>query len=208
MRSHLAELGLVADRGKPNLRTLLQVACDKSELGIPDAARFALQEIVEQIQVLQKRIDKLDHEILVRARRDEDSKRLMTIPGVGPMVAEAVRTLAPDPSEFKSSRHFAAWIGLTPKSHSSGGNEVLGHISKMGNRHLRSLLVVGAMAVLRHSKANNERNSWLLRLKQRRPFKVVAVALANKTARIIWALLMNGGIYNRPGSARYEAAYT
>lgn len=156
LRSHLAELGLVANRGKPNLRALLEVACDDSEVGIPDAARFALQEIVSQIEILQKRIDKLDHEILVRAKRDKDAKRLMTIPGVGPMIAEAVRTLAPDPGEFKSARHFAAWIGLTPKSHSSGGNEVLGRISKMGNRHLRSLLVVGAMAVLHHSKVNRE----------------------------------------------------
>jgi hypothetical protein len=116
--------------------------------------------------------------------------------------------LAPDPGEFKSTRHFAAWIGLTPRSHSSGGNKVVGHISKMGNRHLRSLLVVGAMAVLHHSKAKCEGDPWLLRLKQRPPFKVVAVALANKTARIIWALLMNGGIYTRPGRSPDGAANT
>lgn len=128
-------------------------------------------------------------------------RRLVTIPGVGAITAATVKALVPDPGGFKSGRHLAAWLGLTPKSHSSGGKERLGGISKMGNPELRSLLVVGATSVLRHARKNDKASIWLSALLARRPFKVVAVALANKMARIIWALLVKGGTYRRQGAS-------
>lgn len=120
---------------------------------------------------------------------------MATIPGVGAITAASIKALVPDPGGFKSARHFAAWLGLTPKPHSSGGKERLGGISKMGNPELRSLLVLGATSVLRHARSNAKAPKWLSSLLARRPFKVVAVALANKMARIIWALLTKGGTY-------------
>jgi len=140
-----------------------------------------------------RQIDKLERGIVAEAKRDEDMRLLTTIPGVGAITAATVKALVPDPDGFKSGRHFAAWLGLTPKSHSSGGKERLGGISKMGNPTLRSLLVCGATSVLRRVKGNEKAPQWLIGLLARRPFKVVAVALANKMARIIWALLTKGG---------------
>ena len=126
-------------------------------------------------------------------------RRLSTIPGVGPITAATLQALVPDPSAFKSGRHFAAWIGLTPRSNSSGGKERLGRISKMGNPALRSLLVVGATAVIMHARRGRGMSAWLAALLGRRPPKVVAIALANKMARIAWVLLAKGGVYeSRP----------
>ena len=133
-------------------------------------------------------------------------RRLTAIPGVGAITAASVKALVPDPDGFKSGRHFAAWLGLTPKSHSSGGKERLGGISKMGNPTLRSLLVCGATSVLRRAKGNDKAPRWLIGLLARRPFKVVAVALANKMARIIWALLTKGGTYRNTGAASSAAS--
>lgn len=136
--------------------------------------------------------------IVTEAKRDEDMRRLTTIPGVGAITAATIKALVPDPGGFKSARHFAAWVGLTPRPHSSGGKERLGGISKMGNPELRVLLVLGATAVLRIARNDDRARPWLKALLARRPFKVAAVALANKMARIIWALLNKGGIYHRP----------
>ncbi|MGN7737055.1 IS110 family transposase [Ensifer sp. 22564] len=195
LRGHLAELGIATGRGMANVRALTKLVGNGSEDGLPAAARFAMSEIADQIEFLQQRIAKLDHEILVRARDDGVTKRLMTVPGIGAITALAIKSLVHDPDSFKSARHFAAWIGLTPKSHSSGASQTLVGISKMGNSQLRTLLVTGAMSVLMHLKADDKTEPWLSRLKNRRPFKVAAVALANKTARIVWALLTKGGIY-------------
>jgi len=153
--------------------------------------------IADQIEALTEQINRLERAIVTAAKCDADMRRLTTIPGVGAITAATIKALVPDPGGFKSARHFAAWLGLTPRSHSSGGKERLGRISKMGNAELRTLLVVGATSVLRHARNDARARPWLKALLARRPFKVVAVALANKTARIIWALLNRGGIYRR-----------
>jgi transposase len=168
------------------------------ETRLPAAARFALMAVADQIDSLADQIDELERAIVTEAKRDEDMRRLTTIPGVGPITAATIKALVPDPGGFKSARHFAAWVGLTPKPHSSGGKERLGGISKMGNPELRVLLVLGATAVLRIARNDDRARPWLKALLARRPFKVAAVALANKMARIIWALLNKGGIYHRP----------
>ena len=140
----------------------------------------------------------MERQLVAEVRRDDDMRRLTTIPGIGPITAAAIKALVPDIAGFKSARHFAAWLGLTPKPHSSGGKERLGRISKMGNTTLRTLLVVGATAVLRHVRKGANGPQWLTGLLARRPAKVVAVALANKMARIVFALLTKGGEYRRP----------
>lgn len=137
-------------------------------------------------------------QIVIQAKQDDEMWRLATIPGVGAIIAMAVKAFVPDPAGFKSARHFAAWIGLIPKAHSSGGKERLGRISKMGNPVLRSLLTTGAASVLRHVQYHDRVWPWLKNMLTRRPFKVVAVALANKTAWMIWALLTRGGVYRDP----------
>ncbi|RXH34842.1 transposase, partial [Bradyrhizobium nanningense] len=143
---------------------------------------------------------------VVETKHDEDMRRLTTIPSVGAITAATIKALVPDPGRFKSARHFAAWLGLTPRPHSSGGKERLGGISKMGNPELRSLLVVGATAVLRGVRNDARARPWLKALLARRPFKVAAAAQANKTARIIWALLNKGGTYRRPDPLTAAAA--
>lgn len=198
LRAHMAELGIIAAAGIANIKTLAVIIRDETDTRLPPAARFALTGIVDQIEALAVRIDRLEREIVAQAKRDEDMRRLVTIPGVGAITAAAIKALVPDPGGFKSGRHFAAWMGLTPKPHSSGGKERLGRISKMGNPELRSLLVAGATSVLRHARNNEKALPWIRNLLARRPFKVVAVALANKMARIIWALLNRGGTYETP----------
>jgi transposase len=198
LRAHMGELGIIAPIGIANVKALAIIIRDEADTRLPAAARFALTEMVGQIELLAVRIDRLEREIVVRARQDADMRRLATIPGVGAIIAMAVKALVPDPGGFKSARHFAAWIGLTPKAHSSGGKERLGRISKMGNPELRSLLVTGAASVLRHVRTDDRARPWLRDLLARRPFKVVAVALANKMARTIWALLTRGGVYRNP----------
>ena len=201
LRAHMGELGIIAPTGIANVKALAAIIRDEDDARLPPAARFALTEIVDQIEMLAARIDKLEREIVVQARRDDDMRRLTTIPGVGAIIATAVKAFVPDPAGFKSARHFAAWIGLTPKAHSSGGKERLCRISKMGNRDLRSLLTTGAASVLRHVRYHDRVLPWLKGMLGRRPFKVVAVALANKIARMIWALLNKGGVYRNPITA-------
>jgi len=202
LRSHLGELGITSKRGFSSVKTLTAAVRDDNDAAIPDSARLALMMIVEQIDALSKRVEKLDREIRAQATSDETSKRLMTIPGVGPMTAAAVKSHVADPTFFKSARHFSAWIGLTPKSHSSGASQTIGRISKMGNKELRAALVMGAISVLSWIKEDDTSGSWLSRLRKRRPMKVAAVALANKNARIIWTLLVRGGTYQvKPKSA-------
>ncbi|MDV4182961.1 IS110 family transposase [Rhizobium brockwellii] len=201
LRSHLAEFGVATAQGTTGLQALIAIANDEQDDRIPASARFALHQILRQIEFLEENIARLDREIKARTKHDDDVKRLMTIPGVGPISAIAIKTLVPDPGGFKSARHFAAWIGLTPKSHSSGESQVLGNISRMGNGQLRALLVTGAMSVLASAKTDDKLSPWLAKLRKRRPFKVAAVALANKTARIVWALLVRGGNYTKSGSS-------
>jgi transposase len=199
LRTHLSELGIVATVGLSNVKGLIEIVRDEHSL--PELAFNALEHLASQIESFGRQISALDKQILALARRDPDMHRLMTIPGVGPVTAAAIRTAVPDISGFRTSRHFAAWLGLTPKVYSSGGSTYLGRISKMGNRALRTLLVGGATSALRVAKDDTVTGRWLLRLRQRRPYKVVAVALANKTARVIWALLTKGGEYSPHGDA-------
>jgi transposase len=206
LRAHLSELGVVVGSGPAKVVRLIEIIRDESDVRLPRAARFALSAIADQIEVLAHQIDALETEIVAEAKRDEDMRRLTTIPGVGAITAASIKALVPDPAGFRSGRHLAAWLGLTPKSHSSGGKERLGKISKMGNSDLRSLLVLGATAVLRHARGNKKTTKWLNGIMTRRPYKVVAVALANKMARIIWALLTKGGTYRNMEAARGAAS--
>jgi len=195
LRAHLSELGIIAATGAGKVTALIEIVRDDEDIRLPQAARFALTELANQIEGAKDRIDKLERAIVVEAKRDDDMRRLATIPGVGAIIAASIKTLVPDPNGFKSGRHFAAWLGLTPKPHSSGGKERLGRISKMGNSTLRSLLILGATSVLGHVRCSSNASKWLTAILARRPFKVVATALANKMARIIWALLTKGGTY-------------
>ncbi|RUV80494.1 IS110 family transposase, partial [Mesorhizobium sp. M1A.F.Ca.IN.020.32.1.1] len=206
LRAHLSELGIIAGISSAKVAGLIDIVRDETDARLPKAARLALSAIADQIEALMRQIDDLEREIVREARRDGDMRRMATIPGVGAITAASIKALVPDPGGFKSGRHFAAWLGLTPRSHSSGGKERLGGISKMGNAELRSLLVLGATSVLRHMRGNDKTPKWLNGLLKRRPYKVVAVALANKMARIIWALLTKGGTYRGLEAANSAAS--
>jgi transposase len=197
LRSHLSELGIVAGLGVAKVSLLTEIVRDTSDTRLPKAARLALCELSDQIEALTGRIVTLESEIVADVRCDEEMRRLTTIPGVGPISAASIKALVPDPKGFVSGRHFAAWLGLTPKPCSSGGKERLGGISRMGNTTLRTLLILGATTVLRHVRRGATTSAWVTALLARRPFKVAAVALANKMARIVWALLTRGGAYRK-----------
>ena len=169
LRGHLSELGVIAGVGVTKVKALIEIIRDEADDCLPKAARLALAEIADQIEALTRQIDKLERGIVAEAKRDEDMRRLTAIPGVGAITAASVKARVPDPDGFKSGRHFAAWLGLTPKSHSSGGKERLGGISKMGNPTLRSLLVCGATSGLRRAKGNDKAPRWLIGLLARRP---------------------------------------
>ena len=158
--------------------------------------------LLTQIAALSGRIADLEKEIRVRARERAEMKRLMTIPGVGPVCAMAVHAFAPPMESFRSGRDFAAWVGLTPRQHSTGGRQRLGRITKMGQRDIRQLLVLGATAVLRHARKRAELDDpWLRRMLAEKPPKLVAVALANRMARIIWALSVREEACRAPAAA-------
>jgi transposase len=196
LRGHLAEHGVVAPQGIVHLKRLkAALSDDKNE--IPATVVIHAELILDQIATLQSHIEALEKEILVVSRKEELATRLMTIPGVGPITAAALLAFAPDPATFKRSRDFSAWMGLTPKQHSSGGKEKMGRTSKMGQRDLRRLLITGAMAVVRWAARKGAQDgSWLARMIDRKPKMLIAVALANKMGRIIWALMAHGDTYN------------
>ena len=197
IRGHLAEYGYVAAKGVCYVERLIERIDE-----LPDAARPALCGLVQAMRALDQQIAGLDREIALRAKEDEAARRLMTIPGIGPVTAAALVALAPDPHAFRSGRDFAAWLGLTPLQKSTGGKQKLGQITKMGERTLRRLLVIGASAVIKQALIRGApAGSWLDQMLARKPRMLVAVALANKTARIVWALLARGGIYRAPAPA-------
>lgn len=209
LRGHLAEFGVVAPQGARHVAELVAVVADAGDTRLPDIARAALAPLVRQMQRLKAEIGDLDRRLLAWHRADATSRRLATIPGIGPVTASAIAASVTDPSMFKSGREFAAFLGLVPRQSSSGGKERLGRISKMGDRYIRTLLVVGATAVLRYAKkGGSPSKAWAEALLQRKPFKVAAVALANKTARIAWAVLTRGETYRtgKIGAAATEAA--
>jgi transposase len=201
LRGLVAEHGWVAPQGRTRAAQLM-ADIEDSDCKLPEAARSAFLVMIDTIRTLDAHIDGLEREIARRAKQDPDAKRLVTIPSVGPVIATAVMALAPPAESFRCGRDFAAWLGLTPRQRSTGGKERLGKITKAGERTLRRLLIIGAAAVVRHaSKHGAPEGSWLARMLARKPRMLVTVALANKTARIIWALLAKGGVYQAPATA-------
>jgi transposase len=197
LRGHLAEFGIVAAKGPTRVPELIQAVEDPAE-PIPQLAR----PILQMLRGLDEQIKRLDHEIVERAKEDETARRLMTIPGIGPVTAVALAALAPPAETFKRGRDFAAWVGLTPSEHSTGGKQKLGATSKMGERTLRRLLIIGASAVVSWVARNGApAGSWMARMVARKPPMLVRVALANKMARIVWALMARGGVYQAPAAA-------
>jgi transposase len=203
LRGHLAEFGVVVAQGINRVRELIAILRDESpHAALPPLARRALALLVDQVLELQPRIRALEAELMIGHRQSQESQRLETIPGVGFITATAMAATVTDPSHFRSGREFAAWLGLTPRQNSSGGKERLGRISKMGDGYLRTLLVVGATAVIRYARTKTAAEvAWVQDLLARKPARVVSVALANKTARIAWALLMRGQMDRAPMSA-------
>jgi transposase len=199
IRAHLAEFGIVAPAGRLGLERLLDVVADEGDARLPAEARGCLQMLVAQLGVVKTQILENDRRIMADARSTELGRRLMEIPGVGPLLASALVASVADPGIFSSGRDLAAWIGLVPRQNSSGGKERLGSISKAGHRYLRQMLVVGAMAVIRY--ADPSRRPWLAQLLARRKAKVAAVALANKIARTVWAMMTTGERYREPLAA-------
>jgi len=205
LRGHLAEFGVVAPQGSANVERLRASLNDPAN-PLPDTVAELAGTLFEQLDALTARIEALESGIKRAARRDAAIQRLTAIPGVGPICAAAVEAFTPPMEGFQSGRDFGAWLGLTPRQHSTGGKARLGGMSKMGQRDLRRLLVGGAMAVVRWARRKGApAGSWLARMLERKPAKVVAVALANKNARIIWALLTQGGVYRGPATAGASA---
>jgi transposase len=198
LRAHLAELGIVAAKGDKGVKELLTILADEKDTRLPIDARASVIVLAGQLQAVQAVIGSIEKRIKAQHRSNQASKRLETIPGIGVIGATAIAATVADPTVFRSGRDFAAWIGLVPRQDSTGGKHKLGPISKQGDRYVRRILVVGAHSVLRRAKENPEKYPWLTQLLARRPFKVVAVALANKMARMAWALLAYGGTYRAP----------
>lgn len=191
IRGHLAEYGWVAPRGPSWVSMLGEMVEDELGASLPPAARDMFRIMLGLLDELDVRIGQLDKEIARRAREDEVARRLMTIPGIGPIAATAIAALAPAMETFRCGRDFAAWLGLAPRQKSTGGKTRLGHISKMGERTLRRLLIIGASAVVQHaSRRGAPEGSWLAGMLARKPRMLISVAQANKTARIVWAVLM------------------
>ena len=199
IRAHLAEFGIVAPVGRKGVEELLDVIADPSDKRVPAIARACLAALGIQLRRLKEQILEFDRQIVAWHRSNETSRRLDDIPGVGPALATALVGSIADPKVFRSGRNFSAWIGLVPKQHSSGGKDRLGSISKQGDRYLRSLFMAGALAVIRYAKINGTKHRpWLAALLARRPTKVAAIALANKIARMVWAMMARGERYREP----------
>ncbi len=196
LRGHLAEFGVVGAKGRLGVETILKVLADPKDKRIPALARRCLKPLAKELIRVKRDILEMDRRIMKVHRASELSKRLETIPGVGPVIATRVAAEVADPSIFKTGRAFSAWIGLVPKQHSSGGRDKLGHITKTGHPQLRRLLVAGAMSmIIRAKKDGFTRHPWLVRLLERKPAKIAAIALANKLGRMIWALMTKGDIF-------------
>jgi transposase len=198
LRGHATELGLVAPRGEKGLASLQsEIASAAADL-MPDEAKQALALLGQEMGRIEAGRAAIDARLMQRHKADPLSRRLAGIPGIGPITALNVAWRV-DPAQFSSGRHFAAWLGLVPRQRSTGGKQRLGGISRAGDERLRQLLVLGATAVIRHARPDRPNTSpWLLQLLTRRPRKLVAVALANKMARILWAMMTSGEAYRQP----------
>jgi transposase len=199
LRAHLAELGLVAEQGRDGLTKLVAIISDEASVQLlPVVLRQMLQVLVAQLNALQQQFGELDRMIQAQHQASDVSRRLESIPGIGVIGATAITATVTDPSAFETGRDLAAWIGLVPRQNSTGGKEKLGGISKQGDRYLRRLLVVGATSVVRQARLHPEKYPWITKLLAKKPAKVVAIAVANKTARIAWAIMSKGGTYQSP----------
>jgi transposase len=194
VRGHLAEFGLVGAQGPWNVPLLL--ASMQEDRRVPELARQVLELLAAQLDEVGQRIAEVDTRIMAWHKTNPVSRRLVTIPGIGPLIATAIAATVPDPDVFRGGREFAAWLGLVPRQRSTGGKQRLGRISRLGDKYIRQLLIVGAQTVLLRSKAARS-NAWIQGLLARRPRLVVAVALANKMARIVWAVMAQGQNYRQ-----------
>jgi transposase len=202
IRAHLAEFGVIAAQGPSKVVELITRLREGGGLEVPALVRAALMALAAQFDSLASQIRSIERQLMAWHRRSAESRRLETIPGVGLITATALAASVPDPSVFRSARQFAAWLGLVPRQNSTGGKERLGHISKMGNGYLRRLLVVGATSVSRRAGTDPSRTGlWVRSLLERKPARLVTVAIANKTARIAWALLVRGETYKTAPAA-------
>jgi transposase len=205
LRGHAAEFGVIAAKGTSQVAPLL--AAIEAEQSIPASAKAMLALLGEEIAHLDGRRKELETKLLAMHRANAISRLLATIPGIGPIIALTL-AVEIDPKVFQSGRHLAAWLGLTPREHSTGGKQRLGGISRAGNERLRALLVTGATAVIRHASRADSKlaTAWLRQLLSRKPRKLAAVALANKMARIVWAVMTRGDAYRHPVAATPVAA--
>lgn len=196
IRAQLAEFGVVTAQGPRKVTELVRRLSDPDDIELPSFARDALLSLGAQLETLIEETGRIERQLMAWHRQNEASQRLETIPGVGIITATALAASVPDPSVFKSGRQFAAWLGLVPRQNSSGGKERLGRVSKMGNGYLRRLLVVGATSVTRRAPTSDTRTgAWVRSLLERKPTRLVTVAIANKTARTAWVLLSKGETY-------------
>jgi len=196
LRGHLAEFGIVAGKGTAKAHDLMRLATDDERL--PPMAQEALGHIVDQIRDIESKLEVFERRILAIARNDEVCRRLMTVQSIGPFIATALTATVGDPRNFASGRHFAAWLGLTPRQYSTGGREKLGGISKRGDGYLRRLLVHGARATVARVRTGQVKSAWVSGLLNRRHFNVATVALASKVARVAWAVMASGQAFHAP----------
>lgn len=191
LRGHLGEFGIIAPVGRHRVIDLIDALHAASDTDVPALAREALQSLIAALRALEVRIEAVEGVIMREHKSNAVSRRLATIPGIGPITASAIAATIVDPSAFKSGRELAAWMGLVPREHSSGGKQKLGRVSKQGDRYLRRLLTIGATAVMRRLPGKTDRlSAWVRALLDRRPFRLVSLALANKIARIAWAVMV------------------
>ena len=196
IRSHLAEFGIVAGVGRNGVEVLLELIRKGEDDRVPPPARDCLMALAAQLDLVKRQILEADRRVLAWHRSNNISKRLEAIPSFGPLVASALVASVPDPHVFRSGRDMSAWIGIVPKENSTGGKQRLGSISKAGNRYLRKLLFVGALAVIKRvKKLGYSRHPWLASLLDRKSVKVAAIALANKVVRIAWAMMTRNETY-------------
>ena len=202
LRGHLTEFGQIVPQGASNATRLIAIVEDP-ESDLPADAIPTLKALIAALMHLEAEIAKLDTEIARRAKENEVARRLMTVPGIGPLIATAIAVLAPPPETFRKARDFAAWLGLVPRQHSTGGKQRLGATTKMGERSLRRLLILGANSVIikRRVHSSARPGTWLAGMLSRKPPMLVRVALANKMARIVWALMVKGQDYRAPAAA-------
>ena len=203
LQGHMAEMGIIAPQGISRVADLVAALLGEDDTKLPRLARYALRGLAAELEALGDRVKEIEVTTLAWHKDNETSRRLATIPGIGPITASAIVATVTDPSQFHSARQFAAWVGLVPKQNSSGGKERQGGISKQGDRYLRRLLVLGATAVIRHARTKiTAQTAWLRGVLDRRPVRLASVAQANKTARIVWALLARGENYRASGVAQ------